>query len=225
MLEQEIKLTAPNRAVLQQILQSELVQSLDSGVGNQDAVRYVGVYYDTECGALARQRCTLRARLEGDRWRAAFKFGGGIRNGLSRRHELEADITGWLRHVEQLPAGELKDKVRAVIPSATSLNARVKVNMQRSIRQLNFSGAEIELVADHAIIHANGGQVTLYEVELELKRGDLADLLQLGEMFMQQFPLTRSTMGKHRIGLQLNNSVASNSATGQGGDLPMSQAE
>ncbi len=203
MYEQEVKLTATESAVLDEVLHSSLVRRLDTGIGAQDEVRYVGVYYDNDSGALGAKRCSLRARLEGDRHRAAFKFGGSIENGLSRRHELEADIDGWLDNVAQLPEGELKDAVVNIIPFDAPLRGRVTVDMRRSIRNLEFAGTDIELVTDHGTIAGQSKQVALYEVELELKHGDLAKLVELGEMLTQQFALTPSTMTKHRIGLQL----------------------
>lgn len=207
MVEQEIKLTAPSLAVLQQILQSELIQRLDSGVGRQDAVHYLAVYYDTECNALTNKQCSLRVRREGERLRAAVKFSGSIVNGLSQRQELEADISNWPDNISQLPHGELQNKVLENLPpdasAVTPLIARVKTDMHRSIRNLNFAGSEIELSVDQGLIIGKNQQVTLYEVELELKQGDLANIIKLGKMFLQQFPLTPSTQTKHRIGLQL----------------------
>ena len=203
MYEQEIKLTADDGAVLDQVLQSALVRRLDTGVGSRDAIRYVGFYYDTESCALADNLCSLRARMEGDRWRAAVKFGGSIENGLSRRHELEADISGQLDNAGQLPPGVLKDKVLEIIPEGAPLFVRVTVDMARSIRNLAFEGSAIELVADKGVIKGKSRQVALYEVELELIRGDVAKVVRLGEMLTRRYALVPSTMTKHRIGLQL----------------------
>ena len=203
MYEQEIKLTANDDAVLDEVLQSDLVRGLDTGIGSCDAVRYLGFYYDTEARVLADNLCSLRARREGDRWRAAFKYGGTIENGLSRRHELEADIAGQLHNAGQLPPGTLKDKVIELIPEDAPLCARVTVDMRRSIRNLVFEGTAIELVADKGTIHGQNRQVALYELELELIRGDVARVVELGEMLTRQYALTPSTMTKHRIGLEL----------------------
>ena len=207
MYEQEIKLTANDETVLDEVLQSKLVRELDTGVGGRDAVHYLGVYYDTESRALADNLCSLRARKEGERWRAALKFGGTIENGLSRRQELEADINTWLDNAGQLPPGALRDKVAEMIPDMIRENAplfpRVTVDMRRSIRNLEFQGTAIELVTDRGIIRGQSRAVELYEVELELMRGDIAAVVELGEMLTQRHALTPSTMTKHRIGLQL----------------------
>ncbi len=207
MYEQEIKLTANCGAVLDAVLQSELVRGLDSGVGSCDAVRYLGIYYDTESHALEDDRYSLRARLEGERWRAALKFGGSIENGLSRRHELQTDISGPLENIGQLPRGELRDKVLDIIAEDAPLIARVTVDMKRSIRNLEIEGTAIELVTDNGMIygmpHGRSRQVSLYEVELELVEGDLAKVIELGEALARAHALTPSIMTKHKIGLQL----------------------
>ena len=77
--------------------------------------------------------------------------------------------------------------------------------MQRSIRNLHFAHSEIELTADRATISKANLQrrVDLYELELELKRGDVAAVVQLGGLLTRQFALTPSTLSKHRIGRQL----------------------
>ena len=205
MYEQEIKLTATDRTTLDHVLQSELVQRLNTNIGNQDATRYIGDYYDTDTRALAAKRYSLRARREGERWRAALKYGGVIEDGFSRRHELEADIGGWLDSAAQLPPGVLKDKVLEVIPADAPLSVMVRVDMLRSIRNLDFHGTAIELSADQATISGTkpNRQVALYEVELEFKRGEVERLLELGALLRQQFPLIPSTVTKHRMGLQL----------------------
>ncbi len=205
MYEQEIKLTATDRTTLDRVLQSELVQRLNTNIGTQDATRYIGDYYDTDTRALAAKRYSLRARREGERWRAALKYGGVIEDGFSRRHELETDIGGWLDRAAQLPPGELKDKVLEVIPADAPLSVMVRVDMLRSIRNLDFHGTAIELSADQATISGTkpDRQVALYEVELEFKRGEVERLLELGALLRQQFPLTPSTVTKHRMGLQL----------------------
>ena len=203
MLEQEIKLTADDATTLDAVINSALVKSLDSGIGAQNNVRYLGKYYDTDARILAANFYSLRARLEGDKWRAALKFDGSIVNGLSRRQELQADINGALDCPDQLPAGELREKVLGVLPADAKLRAFVTVEMQRSIRNLMLHDTAIELVADNAVIHGATQRTKLYEVELELISGDLAQVIELGETLAKEFKLTPSTATKHRIGLQL----------------------
>lgn len=205
MYEQEVKLTAADPTVLARVLQSDLVRALDAGAGNFDGMRYLGIYYDTEARALEAARCSLRARCEGRRWRAALKERGTIENGLSQRRELETDIDGELTCAGDLPAGAIKDAVLAVLPARAPLHEYLRVDMRRSVRNLTFGGAAIELCADDARIinRASKRQTMLYEIELELKHGAVDDIIELGALLTQQFPLTPSTLTKRRIGLNL----------------------
>lgn len=205
MYEQEIKLTAAGPAVLKRVLQSDLVRALGTGAGNCDAMRYLGIYYDTDARELEAARCSLRARLEGEAWRAALKYRGTIENGLSRRRELETDIDGALTCADDLPPGAFKDAALEVIAPHAPLVEYLRIDMRRSIRNLMFDGAAIELSADNArIIHrASNRQAVLYEIELELKRGAVDHIIELGDRLKQQFPLTPSTLTKRRIGVNL----------------------
>lgn len=207
MYEQEVKLTAADATVLAQVLQSDLVREYecDTGAGRIDAARYLGIYYDTDSRAMEAARCSLRARLEGDKWRAALKYRGTIVDGLSRRRELEVDIDGELTCADDLPAGGFKDAVLAMVSPRAPLYEYLRVDMLRSIRNLLFRDSVIELSADNArIIHRESKrEVALYEIELELKRGDLGAVVELGRRLARQFALTPSTLTKRRIGLNL----------------------
>lgn len=205
MYEQEVKLTAADRAVLKRVLQSELVRRLDSGAGGCDAMHYLGIYYDIESRALDAARCSLRARREGAQWRAALKYRGTMENGLSRRRELEVDIDGALTCADSLPPGELKRAALKIIPPRAPLVEYLRVDMRRSIRNLMFDDTVIELSADDALItnRMSNRQTALYEIELELKRGEVGKVVELGDMLLRQFPLTPSLMTKRRIGLNL----------------------
>lgn len=209
-LEQELKLVAAGEQVLDDVLGSDLVQErLDPRYKlNVAPIPYRGIYYDTPDGALGRQQCSLRARQEGDRLVAALKTAGVIENGLSSRMEYEAPLDRFPRTARELTEGELKREVALRIDLDQPLLAQVEVNTQRSIRRLVLNRADpddcrLELVADRCVISAAGLTETLYEIELELKEGQLAPMLELGEQLRQRFPLTSSVRTKHEIGMQL----------------------
>lgn len=173
---------------------------------------FLGIYYDTAEGELAAQRCSLRARKEDGVLMAALKLAGGIENGLSCRMEYEASLDKLLETAADLPEGELKDEVAKLISLDAPLDQQVEVDMQRSIRDLLVPGedgvvSKVELVADEGVIRAAGLSESLYEIELELKEGDIAPILELGERLKTQFELTPSERTKHQIGLALRASA------------------
>ena len=205
MIETELKLTAPNQEVLLQVLEAPAIQNHVVEERSTGPVLYSGRYYDTASLDLLRAGCSFRARLEGEKYVAALKMPGTIRDGISSREEIEQLIDGWLQTGSELPQCHLKDKLGQLINLDRKLICRVQVDTQRTIRWLNLEGSEVELVCDHANIQANQKQVDLYEVELELKSGEIDPLLKLGENLQNHFDLSLSTTTKHQIGLSLLN--------------------
>ncbi|MDE0715814.1 MAG: CYTH domain-containing protein [Gammaproteobacteria bacterium] len=203
MLEQELKFTVADRSVLDAVLASSHVQGLVIGDADPPAESFRGVYYDTPDLALQDKQCSLRARREGNRFRAALKMPGTIVDGLSVREEFEIDIRDWPTAVADLPDATFRSRVAAIIPAGSWLMPRIEVDMLRRVVHLAAGESRIELVLDEGEIHGGGRSVSLCEVELELIRGEVADVLALGEILENRFPLILSTLSKHEIGLQL----------------------
>lgn len=203
MLEQELKLTAPDEDTLDAVLAAELITSACTDETLMPPRRFLAVYYDTESGVLERARCALRVRWEGEGFRAAFKLPGNIVEGLSQREEYEADIDSWISRAGELPEGLLREKVAEHIRLDQPLQERVRVDMQRTIRWLRYQQAVIELVVDQGTITGLNGETELYEVELELKQGPLQAIIELGEQLVSAFELIPSTRTKYEIGLSL----------------------
>ncbi len=203
MLEQELKFTVADAAVLDEVLGSSLIGSLVEGDTDPPAERFHAVYYDTPDSHLEVLRCSLRARREGMRFRAALKLPGTLVDGLSQREEYEADIDRWPASVADLPGGEFRRRVEELIPADSSLVPRIEVDMLRRVVHLSAGSSQVELVLDEGEIRAGGRQAALCEIELELMRGDVADVLELGAELERAFPLRRSLLSKHAIGISL----------------------
>ncbi|MGB5708760.1 MAG: CYTH domain-containing protein [Arenicellales bacterium] len=205
MLEQELKLLADNAEVLEAILNSALIRRAGICTGTHGPERFHAIYYDTSNLILEQKKYSLRAREEGERMVAAFKLPGSIVDGLSQRVEYEVELQGWLKTPDDLPESELKQQVLTILDPDAELVHRVEVDMQRTIRMLEAAGSHIELVADRGIIKGSHGEYTLYELELELKQGEVGPVLSLGQQIAEEFGLTPSRMTKHEIGLTLCN--------------------
>jgi len=202
MYEQELKFTASDAQTLQSALDSDVIQQCSVGPAG-DPQRYLAKYYDTRNRDLETDRCSLRARLEGKTYRAAFKLPGKIVDGLSQRQEYEVEISGWFKKAGALPDGELKFLVLNHIEENEKLATIVDVDMQRRKIDLEINGTRIEMVTDDGIVSANDRQVVLFEIELELKHGNINDIMELGKTLEQKFELKRSLYTKHQIGLDL----------------------
>ena len=202
MLEQELKLTAKDPSVLQEIVQSQLITKW-LVAPPQERKRYLARYHDSVDRLLYENSCSLRSRLEGEHFRAAFKEKGEIVDGLSSRVELECDISGWLSNVSDLPECELKHRVVSLLGSEMALETPVMVDMMRTVYLLCVGESAVECVTDVGTIQGAGQTVFLSELELELKQGAVDSIKSLGAQLRHQFEVEYSTTTKHQIGLAL----------------------
>lgn len=202
-LEQELKLTAPDAAVLDGVLGSSAVREHTVAGSERPPRRFYATYYDTPDRKLERLQWSLRVRQEGARWKAALKTRGAMMNGVSSREEYEAPVSGWIAVVGELPPGDLRSKALQALDENDPLEPRVVVDMTRSARDLELGGAVAELVTDHGVITAGGRSLELYEVELELRSGDFGLLDAFGRRLAEEHGLTPSLVSKHEIGIGL----------------------
>ncbi len=202
MLEQELKLTAIDQVTLQSIVDSPHITKYLCKAPTAPR-RFLARYHDTKARHFQALECSLRSRMEGDIFRAAFKEKGEIRDGLSIRKEYECDIDGWLSEIDGLPGGELKNCVTAIAGNSGSLETLVIVDMQRTIYDLEIDGTRIECVSDVGVIQGNGKKRALYELELELKFGSIEKIRDLGVVLNEKYNVLPSQLTKHQLGLAL----------------------
>lgn len=137
--------------------------------------------------------------------RATLKEKGSIVDGLSQHHELETVIDDWLETPGMLPDGPLKNRVLQIVDENDPLETIVSVEMSRTILELDIANTEIECAADSGYIFANRRSVPLFELELELKQGELLPMRQLAEKLRERYSLAWSTQTKFAIGMELWN--------------------
>jgi len=205
-IEQEIKLTAPDQACLDALIDSPLVhQHLHHSCTQPGAQRFSAIYYDTEDWALRELRWSLRSRYEGARHVGTLKRNSTLQQGFSRCEEIEQPIEQAFRQVGCLPAGKIADALQSILHQSTPLLPRVEVDMQRRKRILQLGDTLIEMVTDAGQISANGRSVTLFEVELERLEGNLdsATSQAFCAQLSKAFALRSSRQSKHQIGLSL----------------------
>lgn len=203
-IEQEIKLTAPDSETLERLIDSELVrQAAIDPAAAYPPQRLAATYYDTADWILRDLRWSLRTRLEGERHVTTLKRKGSMENGFSSCEEIEQPTAAGFNSTACVPEGKIAAALHEILPAATPLHERVKVNMQRRMRELKIGATRLELVTDSGVISANGKDHELYEVELELLKGDMDEpavkdfISQLCRVFM----LRPSHASKHQIGL------------------------
>lgn len=159
------------------------------------------VYFDTPDLQLHHARMALRLRRVGRQWLQTLKGGGGVQAGLHLRNEWEMPVAG-----EQLDFAALE--AAGASPLSSSLCKKVKplfvTDFTRSIRMVQFEGAQIEIGLDSGEVRAGKSVHVISELELELKSGEPLQLYRLALTLLDIVPLEIETTSKAEYGYRLH---------------------
>lgn len=175
-------------------------------------IRLAARYVDTPGQDLAAARSALRLRLEGQTWVQTLKAEG---NSPLQRHEHEVVLPAGAEPLLDLArhdgsaAGAALRRVLAGAADAT-LVERYATDVLRTQRLLRHQGALIELALDEGALLADNGarRLPVLELEMELKRGEPAALLDLAGRWAQRFGLLLDVRSKSERGQTLANAAA-----------------
>lgn len=192
----ELKLAVPPRN-LPALRRHPLVAAAPQA---ERTVTLLNNYFDTPELALGRQRVALRTRKQGRRWLQTVKTEGHCNGGLSTRPEWEAPYAGaWDFTVVDA------ESVRHLLETATPrLTTVFSTNFRRETRRIQpRPGVSILLMIDRGTIVANGREIPLSEVELELEHGTAVDLFELAIMLAEELPVRPEDASKAERGMRL----------------------
>lgn len=161
----------------------------------------VNLYYDTPSADLNRQRAALRVRDTGDGFIQTLKTQGDFSNGAHRRQEWEWPLLG-----RELNIGLLADTPLGEGVNLAELEPVFETNFRRRTLMLDDGSASIECAFDAGVIRAQDDEWPLYELELELKGGREASLLQWARKLAREVPvflnlISKAEQGYYRAGL------------------------
>lgn len=148
-------------------------------------------YYDTAVHSLRDNHCGLRIRgvkpLHGDaRYELTLKRAADPSlAGLHQRLEFNADVSSDKLDLSALPVSAFPADLDPV-QLQTALKPLFVTHFQRQIWLIAFKSSQIEVAFDRGEIRDEHHTLKLQEVELELKKGSLATLLD----FISAFKLT-----------------------------------
>lgn len=160
----------------------------------------VSVYFDTGNFKLRRSGFTLRIRRAGRQHVQTVKQ-ENEGAALLARSEWEQPIRGTqpdlaaIRNtaLEPLLSNKLLGKLKPVF----------ETSVRRTTYPLRNGETEIELSLDEGTVKAGGRSSPLYEVELELKRGEPAELFRVARALAEEFPVELSVQTKAGRGYAL----------------------
>ncbi len=168
------------------------------------------IYYDTADGRLHARRAAFRIRLEGDRWIATIKARGKVSEGLHQRLEwnLEQEddrpdlpAFGSSRAIEGDGEGILHELIEAV--GDEELVEVCRTEFDRLAFLVGYGDTLIEAAFDSGTLEADGRSVPMEEIELELKEGDVRDLILLGDEMTDRFPVVPEARSKYARCMEL----------------------
>jgi triphosphatase len=179
--------------------------------GAPQTERLVSTYFDTPALYLKQQRSALRVRRCANQWIQTFKGGGRVEAGLHQRHEWECPVAQAQIDLPSLLPLIDNPSARAILQQAdlvSQLQPVFTTDFERTIWMLQLSSETlVELALDQGFVIAedNGDErrVALSEIELELKHGQLDDLLAFSLALKQQLPLQASNISKAQRGFAL----------------------
>lgn len=171
-VEAEIKLAASPR-VLARLAADPLL-----GERRGSPLDLTAIYFDTPRHSLWRNGFTLRLRRERGRWVQTLKGGGSLEGGLHRRLEASARTSRVRPSLALIGDADTRREVARTIRKA-SLVPVFRVQVMRELRiAAPQPGTAIEVSLDRGTIIAGEDRAPICELELELKRGEPAQLFE-----------------------------------------------
>lgn len=174
-------------------------------------------YFDTRDKILTKTRTSLRIRQEGDVRVATIKLGdqaagGRLNNGLHQRQEwsVELDDEDWASDPEKgldagwfqknaVSDGDPDDRLHEILMmiDGQPLVEICQAGFVRTAFDVGYGDTLMELALDVGELSAGDLTGTIIELELELKEGDVRDLMELGEELKARFDLVPEPMSKY----------------------------
>lgn len=172
--------------------------------GEDRELTLVTRYFDTADAALYKANATLRLRNGGAHGEQTFKSSAKGGAGL-RRGEWNAPVTGEVPDPAAFPA-DVRATIEKLLGGAP-LKPLAVTRIERSTRRIRFGGSTIEVAFDFGTVEAGRRSQPISELELELIKGNAADLFALAQQLPLGPDLGWSTESKgergHKLALKL----------------------
>ena len=162
-------------------------------------------YYDTADRALRPLNASIRIRgIQDGNFIHTVKIGGDSRGGLHQRFEWNLESTEdefnaeyFLRNA--VSDGDPSEILTEVIDAVTGkeLEMVCRTSFSRSLSLAGFGDSLLEVCVDDGFLYAGDRQEALCEMEIELKEGDVRDVLAFGEEILSNSSAVRDDRGKY----------------------------
>lgn len=208
-METEIKLRMPSEQDLLAVPDNDTIARLIMPDSRRE-LELINTYFDTPQRDLLAQKMSLRLRREGDAFSITIKSGGGVDNELHQRFE-------WTAYLPEDWENDLKDGLDTIWfkREATSngdpdaqlaqalqlikghpLKELCETRFNRVAFDIGFGDSLMELALDFGELIAGNEQEPVCEMEVELKEGDVRDLVELSQEIQANMPAEPESRSK-----------------------------
>jgi triphosphatase len=196
--EVELKLEVPVDSV-SRLTRSSLLQAARKKSSRPATL--VSVYFDTDKLKLHNKGLSLRVRRIGRRHVQTIKQESGEGGALFDRNEWEHEIAG--RQPDLAAARDTSLEAMFGKNLSRGLKPVFETRVRRTVYPIHSGESEIELSIDKGKVEAGRQSSPLCEVELELKRGESAELFKLARTLAQDIPVQLAIRSKAERGYAL----------------------
>ena len=161
-------------------------------------------YFDTPDEQLRQAKAALRLRRDGGQWTQTMKTAGRVVGGLHVREELDWPVRRGVLDTESLAAVPLFAAGGARTVDTKRLRQAFVTRFLRTAFDVTLAdGTVAEVAIDTGLIEAGRRSVPLSELEIELKGGEPAALIDLALALSADFPLRLIRASKAERGYAL----------------------
>ncbi len=180
-----------------------LLESFAQTVTQQPTRVLDNTYYDTPTRTLRQHDIGLRTRSNGERMEQTIKLKGNVVGGLHQRPEYNLPIT---RTRPDLTAFEPSIWPKDV--DVAALNSDIEAVFTTRFERQTWlvttdAGTVLEVVWDQGEVLAGDKTCPIFELEVELMKGDLMDVFAFAEHLSQNLPVRLGFMSKAERGYRL----------------------
>ena len=184
--------------------------------GEGRARQFSTIYYDTQDQRLAAAHLALRVRNDGKSCEITVKR-GATGKAISRP-EWNAPLDGPQLDLGALPSHAARLVIKAA--KGADLGPVFSLAVDRDVRTVAFGPSKIELAFDEGQVTAGDRTAPVSELELELLKGSLKDLLSLVRTLPLGPELYWSTTSKSAVGYRLADGAPPNAVKARSIRLP-----
>jgi inorganic triphosphatase YgiF len=196
----ELKLDLPVHD-LALLTASSLLKGANKSAAKPVSLNLVSVYFDTNRLKLREKGFSLRVRRIGRHHVQTVKQENNGNAALFARGEWEQEI-----HAKQPDLDAARDTALAPLLNKQlrgALKPVFQTRVHRKVFRIETGESEVELSIDKGKVEAGRKSSPLCEVELELKRGEAADLFKLAKVLAHEVPVQLAVKSKADRGYAL----------------------